>query len=92
MIKYISALQKLVPIKICRYLQIHGWGELCTLFGGKAKQFVSNDERQVVLIPFDSSYSDYLELLNRAIYDIAEYSKISVLTLLSEIVSPSSAL
>ena len=33
MIKYLSALQKLVPVKICRYLQIHGWRELCTLFG-----------------------------------------------------------
>lgn len=89
MIKYLPALQKLVPVKIGRYLQIHGWRELCTLFGGKAKQFVSDDERQVVLIPFDSSCSDYLALLNRAISDIAEYNKISVLTLLSELLNPS---
>ena len=89
MIKYLSALQKLVPVKICRYLQIHGWRELCTLFGGTAKQFVSDDDTQVVLIPFDSSYSDYLSLLNRAISDIAEYNKISVLTLLSELLNPS---
>lgn len=89
MIKYISALQKLVPAKICRYLQIHGWRELCTLFGGTAKQFVSDDDTQVVLIPFDSSYSDYLTLLNRAISDIAEYNNISVLTLLSELLNPS---
>ena len=89
MIKYLSALQKLVPVKIGRYLQIHGWRELCTLFGGTAKQFVSDDDTQVVLIPFDSSYSDYLSLLDRAISDIAEYNKISVLTLLSELLNPS---
>lgn len=89
MIKYLSALQKLTATKICRYLQIHGWTELCTLFGGKAKQFVSNDETTVVLIPLDSTNSDYFVLLDRAISDVAHYNQISVLALLGELLNPS---
>lgn len=89
MIKYLSALQKLSATKICRYLQIHGWVELCTLFGGKAKQFVSNDDATVVLIPLDSTYSDYIVLMDRAISDIAKHNKISVLSLLAELLNPS---
>lgn len=89
MIKYLSALQKLSSAKICRYLQIHGWKELCALFGGKAKQFVSNDDSLVVLIPLDASYSDYLSLLDRAISEIAQYNNVSSLTLLGELINPS---
>lgn len=88
MIKYLSALQKLSATKICRYLQIHGWTELCSLFGGKAKQFVSNDDTTVVLIPLDPSYSDYFTLLDRAISEIAQYNEMSFLTLLSELINP----
>ena len=87
--KYLSALQKLNPAKVCRYLQNHGWNELCQVFGGRAKQFATHDGRIVVLIPFDATSCDYIPLLERAIVDIANYNENTIIGLLSELLNPS---
>lgn len=89
MIKYLPALQKLNPTKVCRYLQNHGWNELCQVFGGRAKQFATHDGGIVVLIPLDVSCSDYIPMLERAIVDIANYNKNTIVGMLSELLNPS---
>lgn len=89
MIKYLTALQKLSPTKVCRYLQNHGWKELCSLCGGQAIQYIANDNLTVVLVPLDKSFSDYFKLLDKTISDVSQFYGLSDLTLLGELLNPS---
>lgn len=75
--------------KIARYLKLRNWHELGKLYSDRVEQLLSPDGNEVVMLPLVNTFSDYAEVMNKALSVIAGYEKTSVLHLFNVLVNPS---
>ena len=58
-------ISKLSPERLARYLSIHNWVEIDSLFEDKVRQFLNPQQGDAILLPTDNSFSDYNKISKR---------------------------
>ena len=71
-------ISKLSPERLARYLSIHNWVEIDSLFEGKVRQFLNPQQDDAILLPTDNSFSDYNKIMYRFLCILAEEEKVTV--------------
>lgn len=87
--EYNTLINKLSSKKIAQYLHLNGWLEDVPLFGGRVRQFLSPDSTDAVVLPMDSSFSDYVSAMSRVIEIIAQFENVSIKGMFSKLINPS---
>lgn len=82
-------ISKLSPERLARYLSIHNWVEIDSLFEGKVRQFLNPQQDDAILLPTDNSFSDYNKIMYRFLCILAEEEKVTVKGLYNKLVNPS---
>ena len=72
---YKSIIDRLDTEKICRYLTNMRWQILPDLLGGKIKQFQSENDDEVVLVPLSKDFTDYYREVKETLDIIAHVEK-----------------
>lgn len=83
-------IKKLSTERISKYLQLNGWKLLGHVCDNKVWQFVTSDETESLLLPVDNSFMDYDYAMFRVISVMAEHEKVSIESLFSKLINPSS--
>lgn len=86
---YENLVNKLSSLKIAQYLCLNGWHEEVPLFGGRVRQYLSPDNTDAIALPMDTSFSDYVRSMYRAIEVIAQIENISIKGMFSKLLNPS---
>lgn len=89
MIDWENMISKLSPERLARYLTIHNWVEIDSLFEGKVRQFLNPQQNDAILLPTDNSFSDYQNIMYRFLCILAEEEKESLKGLYNKLVNPS---
>lgn len=85
---YLNVVKTISPTKICNYIRQRGWTELPDLRGGKVKQYLYPNTGFVILIPLDTTFTDYLNVLYDSIETISKVERSSIISVLSNIMNP----
>lgn len=80
---------KLDGRKICKYLRLKNWQDLGVFYSGKVQQMVSPNGNIVVLMPLVTSFSDYEDVMKKALGTIASFENISTIHLYNKLTNPS---
>lgn len=82
-------IEKLDGNLICRYLRRKHWHDAGLLYAGRVQQMLSPDESKVVLMPLENSFSDYEEVMLKALGVIAKVENTSLIHLYNKLTNPS---
>ena len=82
-------IEKLDGSLICRYLRRKHWRDAGLLYAGRVQQMLSPDESRVVLMPLVDSFSDYEEVMLKALDVIAAVECITPIHLYNILTNPS---
>lgn len=80
---------KLDGRKISEYLRLRNWQNYGSLNNGRVNQIVSPDGKNVVMMPLDTTFSDYNDVMYKALREIASYEKTSVIHVYNVLTNPS---
>lgn len=83
-----SNIKYITPLAIMTYLEREGWVENYKLRNGKGVQFVSPDHKVGVIIPLDSTLSDYDKSVLNLIETISTFKKCSISSIIVKLTSP----
>lgn len=86
---YKSIIDRLDVEKLCRYLINMKWQTLPDLLGGRIKQFQSEDDEEVVLIPLSKSFTDYYREIEETLTIIARVEGKTFEELTNKLLNPS---
>ena len=86
---YKSIIDRLDAEKLCRYLINMKWQTLPDLLGGRIKQFQSENEEEVVLIPLSKSFTDYYREVKETLNVIARLEGKTFEELTNKLLNPS---
>ena len=75
--------------KICHYLLRKQWHDAGRLFAGRVQQMVSPDGKNAVLMPLENSFSDYEEVMQKALRVIASVEDVTPIRLYNKLTNPS---
>ena len=82
-------ISKLEGRKIVKYLTLRNWQEIGTLHSGRVAQLISPDGHLAVMMPLVNSFSDYEDVMKKALGVIARFENISVIHLYNILTNPS---
>ena len=86
---YKSIIERLNAEKLCLYLCNKNWRRLPDLFGGEVRQFQSEDEEEVVLVPMENNFTDYYREVRETLGIIASSEGKSFEELTNKLLNPS---
>lgn len=75
--------------KIAKYLTLQHWQTLGTLHSGRVSQLLSPNKQDVVMLPLTNNFSDYEEVMNKALRVIARNENTTVIHLYNKLTNPS---
>lgn len=77
------------PAVLAKYLSKIGWVKV-DVSSVDFEQFLSPDQSDAILVPYNSSFVDYEDVLSSALKQIATFNEISLSALLNKLLSPPS--
>lgn len=83
-----SLINKLSIERLSQYLAVNGWSNLGAVYGGRVRQYLSPTESDAILLPLDTSFSDYEVVMGRVLSSIAEYEHLSLKGLYNKLLNP----
>ncbi len=86
---YKPIIDKLDTQKLCLYLKNMKWQQLPDLFDGKIKQFQSEKEEEVVLVPLSKTFTDYYREVKETLDVIANIERKTIEELINKLLNPS---
>lgn len=85
----IDLLAKLDGEMIAQYLQLNKWVREEDFIPGRVREYSTPDQKDAVLLPMDSSFTDYFTVLERTLKEIADIEHISLKKLCIKLINPS---
>ena len=86
---YKPIIDKLDTQQLCLYLKNMKWQQLPDLFDGRIKQFQSEKEEEVVLVPLSKNFTDYYREIKETLDVIANIERKTIEELINKLLNPS---
>lgn len=84
-----NLLAKLDSEKIAQYLQLNNWVRGEDYIPGRVREYLTPDQNDAILLPMESSFTDYFSVLESTLKEIAGFERISFKKLCTKLINPS---